>query len=155
MFRNEINQEFMEFQEANNGDFTWWSYVNMKADVSTALGFAKFFYPDIIEVDRYFLLQDKFSPRNFELWKRECEHRKAEVEKMMNLYQVSDFFHLNRAEGENVDEQITALGQALQTFWSLSFANRFPGRAISVPLWKESDGELFISVFEEVQHSQE
>ena len=93
--------------------------------------------------------------RNFDLWKRECERNKTEVEQMMNLYQVSDFFHINRVEAENMEEQIAALGQALQMFWSLSFANRFPSRAISVPLWKESDGELFITVFEQVQHSEE
>ncbi|QTD40860.1 hypothetical protein [Sporosarcina sp. Te-1] len=155
MFRDEIHQEFMEFKEANNGDFTWWSYVNMKADVSTALGFAQFFYPDILEVDGYFFLQDKFSARNLDLWKKECDHNKMDVEKMMNLYRVRDFFHLNQVEAENLEEQIAALGQALQMYWSLSFTDRFPERAISVPLWEESDGELFITVFEQVLHSQE
>ncbi|MBB4823293.1 hypothetical protein HNO89_000513 [Sporosarcina luteola] len=148
MFENEIHQEFMEFKEANDGDVSWWSYVNMKADLNTALGFAKFFYPDIVEVEGYFLLKDKFSARNLSLWKTDCQHQKAEVEKMMNLYQVRDFFHLN-AEDENVEDQIAALGKVLQTFWTLSFASRFPDRAISVPLWEESDGELFITVLEQ------
>lgn len=82
----------MDFKEANEGDFTWWNYVNMKSDIHTALGFAKFFYPDIVEVEGCFLLKDKFSQKNFSRWKKDYQNNKVTIEKMMNLYQVKDFF---------------------------------------------------------------
>ncbi|MFJ7914727.1 MULTISPECIES: hypothetical protein [unclassified Lysinibacillus] len=119
MFNDEINSEFMEFKDVNQGKFTWWSYVNMKSDIKTALGFAKFFYPDVIEVEGCFLLKDKFSEKYFEMWKKECQKNKVNIEKMMNLYQIRDFFHINVDEDENLEEQIQTLGEVLKIFWSL------------------------------------
>ncbi|WP_241774582.1 MULTISPECIES: hypothetical protein [Lysinibacillus] len=148
LFNDEINSEFMEFKDVNEGKFTWWSYVNMKSDIKTALGFAKFFYPDVIEVEGCFLLKDKFSEKYFEMWKEECQKNKVNIEKMMNLYQVRDFFHINVDEDENLEEQIQALGEVLKIFWSLSFKNRFPDREIVVSVFEEEDGELFITVYE-------
>lgn len=148
MFNDEINGEFMEFKDVNEGKFTWWSYVNMKSDIKTALGFAKFFYPDVLEVEGCFLLKDKFSEKHFEMWKKECKGNKFNIEKMMNLYQVRDFFHINVEEDGNFEEQIQALGEVLKIFWSLSFKNRFPKRKIIVRVFEEEDGELFITVYE-------
>lgn len=149
MFNNEIISEFIEFKNANEGNFTWWNYVNMKSDIKTALGFVKLFYPDIIEVEGCFLLKDKFSEKYFELWKNDCQNNKTNIEKMINLYQVRDFFHINvDEEDENLEEQIQALGEALKIFWSLSFKNRFPNREIVVSVFEEDDGELFITVYE-------
>ena len=148
LFNDEINREFMEFKDVNEGKFTWWSYVNMKSDIKTALGFAKFFYPDVLEVEGCFLLKDKFSEKHFEMWKKECKGNKFNIEKMMNLYQVRDFFHINVEEDGNFEEQIQALGEVLKIFWSLSFKNRFPKRKIIVRVFEEEDGELFITVYE-------
>ncbi len=148
LFNDEINREFMEFKDVNEGKFTWWSYVNMKSDIKTALGFAKFFYPDVLEVEGCFLLKDKFSEKHFEMWKKECKGNKFNIEKMMNLYQVRDFFHINVEEDGNFEEQIQALGEVLKIFWSLSFKNRFPKRKIIVRVFEEEGGELFITVYE-------
>ena len=61
----------------------------------------KVFYPDIIEVDGCFLLKDKYSSKIFKGWKKDCNNNKTDIEKMMNLYEVGDFFHINRNEDEN------------------------------------------------------
>ncbi|BAQ11818.1 transketolase [Bacillus sp. OxB-1] len=148
MFKDEINEEFMAFKEANEGNFTWWNYVNMKSDIHTALGFAKFFYPDIVEVEGCFLLKDKFSQKNFSRWKEDYQNDKVTIEKMMNLYQVKDFFHINVGE-KDLRDPIQALGEALRQFWSLSFKDRFPHRNIVVSVFEEEDGELFITVHEQ------
>ncbi|MFS0574797.1 hypothetical protein AB1K83_04135 [Sporosarcina sp. 179-K 3D1 HS] len=148
LFKDEINEEFMGFKEVNEGDFTWWNYVNMKSDIHTALGFAKFFYPDIVRVEGCFLLKDKFSQKNFRRWKEDSQNNKVTIEKMMNLYQVKDFFHINVNE-EVTGDQIQALGEVLKQFWSLSFKDRFPNRNIIVSVFEEVDGELFITVYEQ------
>ena len=116
--------------------------------MKTALGFSKFFYPDILEVEECFILKDKFSKEIFELWKNECENDKVSIEKMMNLYQISDFFHINIEEGENEEEQVLALGKALKIFWTHSFNDKFPNRDLVVEVFEESDGELFITAYE-------
>ena len=120
----------------------------MKSDIHTALGFAKFFHPDIVEVEGCFLLKDKFSQKNFSRWKEDYQNDKVTIEKMMNLYQVKDFFHINVGE-EDLRDPIQALGEALRQFWSLSFKDRFPHRNIVVSVFEEEDGELFITVHEQ------
>jgi hypothetical protein len=72
------------------------------------------------------------------------------IEKMMNLYQLRDFFHRNTQDDGNLESQIKVLGDVLTLFWSMSFRNRFPGRSIKVKVFEETDGESFITVYEEI-----
>ncbi|CAM3781534.1 hypothetical protein ALPO108162_05480 [Alicyclobacillus pomorum] len=148
MFHDSLIPEFVQWKDTNGDDFSWWDYVNLRADLQTALGFAKFFYPDVLEVEGYFLLKDKYKPEIFEEWKADRKHGKQSVEKMMNLYEVNDFFHINHRDDET-DEQVHGLGEALKLFWTLSFRHRFPGRKIVVSVFEEDDGCLFITVYEE------
>ena len=69
---------------------------------------------------------------------------------MMNLYEVNDFFHINRNENEDEDTQVQILGEVLKHFWSMSFKQNFPKRNIAVHVFKEYDEQLFITVYEEV-----
>lgn len=146
-FKDELINEYKLWKTANPDNFNWWSYVNMKSDLQTALGFAKFFYPEIIEIDNCFILKDRFSDEIYKQWKSNLES-KTEIEKMMNLYEVKDFFHINRNEDENLEDQIATLGKVLQHFWSQSFKERYPLRKIKVDLFDEY-GEKFITVYEE------
>ena len=43
MFSDKLIPEYIEWKSVNKETFNWWSFVNMKADLQTALGFAKFF----------------------------------------------------------------------------------------------------------------
>lgn len=62
MFDDNAIKEYTEWKKVNKENFTWWSFVNMmKADLPTALRFAKFFNPTIIEVNDCFFLKDNFS----------------------------------------------------------------------------------------------
>lgn len=150
LFNDDLVSEYMEWKIANPDNFTWWSYINVKSDLQTALGFAKFFYPEIIEVEGYFLLKDRFSQSLFDSWKKECNKDKSCIEKMMNLYQVRDFFHINSQDDEKEDNQIKVLGEILELFWSMSFKDRFLNKILEVSVFEESDGELFITVYEKV-----
>jgi hypothetical protein len=150
LFKDELIKEFMEWKHANPDNFTWWNFVNMKYDFEAALAFAKFFYPEVIEVDGCFLLKDKFSQEIFDGWKKGCENDKTCIEKMMNLYEVKDLFHINATGDEHEGEQIIALGNILKIFWTMSFKDRYPDRPIIVDVFMEYDNDLFITVFEEV-----
>lgn len=147
LFTDETIKEYMEYKIANPKNFSWWNYINIKADLQTALAFAKFYYPEIIEVDNFFLLKDKYCEDLLEKWKVNCQGDKRIVEKMMNLYEVKDFFHINVNEDEDISRQIPILGEILKLFWSMSFKQRFPSRNISVEVYEEWES-LFITVFE-------
>lgn len=148
LFNDDIVIEYVEWRNANPENFSWWNFVNLKSDLQTALGFAKFFYPDIIEIDGCFLLKDKYCPDIFKSWKKECNNNKTDIEKMMNLYEVGDFFHINKSYDENEETQVIALGNTLKHLWLLSFKDRFPNRKINVKVFEEYDGALFITVYE-------
>ncbi|TCS96768.1 hypothetical protein EDD58_101409 [Hazenella coriacea] len=149
MFDDQLIKEFTEWSRVNEEHFSWWSYVNMKADIQTALGFAKFFSPAIVELEGCLFLKDQFSQRRFEGWKRSCNGDSTCMEKMMNLYQLRDFFHLNvQNEDDQQDELLITLGRVLEHFWSLKFKHQYPDREVIVEVFEEDDGELLITVFQ-------
>jgi hypothetical protein len=147
LFKDEIVGEFLEWKNANPDNFTWWNFVNIKADIDTALAFAKFYSPELLEIEGYCLLKDKFSPNVFEGWKRSCQNNKECVEKMMNIYQIRDFFHINTIDSENENEKFKALGRILKFFWEITFEKNYPEKKLKVHLFEEDDGELFITVY--------
>lgn len=121
----------------------------MKADIQIALGFAKFFYPEIIEVDNCIFIKDGFTMEKYEQWKCVCKDRKT-LEKAINAYEVRDFFHINtNFDDENINEQVQALGNILKKFWTLSFNERFPNINIVVEII-EDDESLYITAFQEL-----
>jgi hypothetical protein len=148
LFDENIINEFTQWKKANPDSFTWWSYVNMKSDLQTALGFAKFFYPEVIEIDGCFLLKDKYDEVIYRKWLQECNNNKTIIEKMMNLYEIRDFFHINTEFDENEDEQIAALSDVLRLFWGMSFKNRYPQKEIKIDVFEDYGGEIFITVFQ-------
>ena len=148
LFDDGLIKEYVEWKNANPDNFSWWNYVNMKADLDMALAFAKFYSPEVIIIEDYFFLKDKFSKRLFELWKKECNNSKIDVEKMMNIYQLRDFFHINDQDTDNIDEKLKALGNVLKFFWEMSFSRRYQDKQVKVEVFKEDDEELFITVYE-------
>lgn len=144
-FNDDLIPEYAEYKAMNGSKFTWWSYVNMKSDLQAALGFVKLFYPEIVNVDGYFILKDKFNEKILNQWKAE-KMSVSEVEKMTNLYEVADFFHMNKSSSENTDKMVHTFGESIRYFWNQSFAERFPDRKIKVDLFEEY-GTLFITVY--------
>ncbi|MBO8172807.1 MAG: hypothetical protein H0Z33_13085 [Bacillaceae bacterium] len=149
MFEDELIKDYYEWKNANPGNFNWWSYINLKSDLQTALGFARFFYPDIVEIDGCIILKHRFSKKLYKEWKKECDSEKTCIEKMMNLYQLKDFFHLNTQDDGNLEDQVKALGDVLKLFWSMSLKDRFPDRVFNIKVF-DDNGNLFITIFEDI-----
>lgn len=148
LFDDSIISEFKEWKDYNGEKFTWWSYLNMKANLDIALAFAKFFCPDVVIFENCFFLKDRFFMDNYVAWKNELND-KTTIEKMMNLYSVRDFFHLNDCGDDFYSQKIEALAISLQYFWNLSFLDRFPDRKIAVEIIDEgADDDIFITVYE-------
>ena len=153
MFDDNLIQEYTQWKQGNKDSFTWWNYVNMKADLDLALGFARFYCPDVVIAEDCFILKDRYREDTFQAWKKECQN-KTEVEKMMNLYELADFFHIHTKADEHYDEKITVLGNILQFFWTMSFKERFPERNIVVSVFDDFDGEHFITVYQRNEHAE-
>lgn len=148
-FQDDLVNEYSELKKANPDSFNWWSYVNMKSDLQTALGFAKLFYPEVIEVENCLILKDRYSFELYNQWKLR-NNDKTVIEKMMNLYQINDFFHINRNQDEDEENQQIVFAKILHHFWIQSFKERFPNRSIIVKVFEEY-GELFITMYEDLK----
>lgn len=146
IFQDELIENFMLYKECNPDNFGWWNYVNAEADIDMALAFAKFYCPDILIKDGYILLKDKYHEELFAGCKKSCKSKK-EVEQMMNLYSVEDFFHIKQDEIQNYEGKVVELGKVLKFFWELSFKSRFLEKQIQVDLF-EQWGEHIITVYE-------
>lgn len=148
VFNEKIIPEYVEWKNANKKSFSWWSFVNMKSDIQVALGFAKFFYPEIIIKDGCFLLKDNFDERRYQGWSKECKGDKQQIESMMNLYDVDDFFE-NNTDFNNpyIDEQIDALANVIKLFWTMSFKARYPDKNIIVDIFDYYDATS-VTVYE-------
>lgn len=148
-FKDDLVKEYSDFKKANPGNFSWWSYMNMKSDLQTALAFAKFFYPEFIEVDNCLILKDRYSPELYHQW-RTREDDKTIIEKMMNLYELKDFFHINRNEDEDELNQLKEFGYVLKHFWTQCLKERYLEKQMVVKVFEEYD-DLFITVYEVLQ----
>ena len=147
-FDNNLIEEYAKWKQANDNNFSWWSYVNMKSDLQTALAFTRFFTPKLIQVDECLILEDRFSTDLFEQWKCQCD--KTGIEKAMNSYELKDFFHINTKWDDNWQEQLLVLGEALKYFWSMSFRQQHPQKTIVVDTFEEDDSN-YITVYEQYQ----
>ena len=141
LFNDNIVKEFSVRKEESNGIFDWWDFISEKSDLPTSLGFAKFFCPDIIEVEGCFLLKNRYNARNFSEWKNEEGLNPTELEKITNLYEVTDFFPTN-TDITNYSEMIDALGEILKYFWGLTLRDRYPNIKFVVDLFEEYEYEI-------------
>lgn len=144
LFKDEIMEEFIKWKEINKS-FYWSQYVNYKYDVEAALAFAKFFAPNLIEMEGCLILEDRYDEEIYKQWKNRNESKEI-IEKMMNLYEVKDYFHINT--GIYTYEQIEALGNILKYYWGMKFKNDFPNRNIKVDVFEEEYQELYITIYE-------
>jgi len=147
LFNDDVVSEYKKWKDANPDNFSWWNFVNMKADLDTALAFAKFYCPEIIEIEGCCFLKDKYNSTIYESWKQECKGDKKQLEMMVNIYQICDFFEIN--ETDNEIEKIEVLGNILKYFWTTTFKSMYPEKKLKVEIFEEQDKELFITVYSE------
>ncbi len=142
MFDEKIVKEYALNNEQSKGFYTWWSFIDEKSDLATSLGFAKFFCPDMLEVDGCYVLKHRYDAKTFNEWK-ESGLTYKELEVVTNMYEVTDFFNRNLEEYEkdNYSEMIDALGEALQYFWSLTLKDRYPDIPLVVDLFEDYEYE--------------
>ena len=107
-------KSYNSFSEVNH---TWniASYLNTFYSTSDAIAFAKLFYPDFEVVDECVILSIRYDKDIFESWKKECHGNIALIEKMCNLYEVADYFHINdNVQDNNYDGLLKTLGYILK-----------------------------------------
>lgn len=128
---------FSAFHDANK-DWNILSYLNYKYDMNAALAFSKFFFPDFTEVRGCVVISFLYNPETFESWFSELRGEVSEVEKMANLYEIKDFFHINTPKKIDLD----AFGKILKKSWEINLNALYPQKKFHVKLFEEYDSKF-------------
>lgn len=124
-------KDYQLFEKANSGSWNILSYLNFKYDIDAALGFSKFFLPDFIVHKNCLVLSFLFNEEIFDAWYSDTEGDRVKIEKMCNLYEVKDFFHINSdIEHKDFESKIFALSSILKYSWQMVLDDLYPNRYI-------------------------
>ncbi len=124
-----------------NKDWNILSYLNHRYDANAALAFSKFYFPDFVEVRGCIVLSFLYNQETFDSWFKELKGEVAQVEKMANLYELKDYFHINSDDQVNLD----SLGQVLKRCWEINLSLLYPDRSVQVNTFEEY-GSKFITL---------
>lgn len=135
--------DFEKF-DAVNSDWNIEKYLNYNYDINSAIAFCKMYFPTFILHKDCVILENRFKLSTFNEWYDEFQGEVPLIEKMCNLYEVKDFFHLN---SENAEEQkILEFGNILKCVWQINLNLLYPERKMLVSIFKEEDS-MFITFF--------
>lgn len=130
---------YREFSEIN-ANWNILSYLNYNYDINAAIAFSKLFFPDFKIVKDCIVLAFLYNEANFEDWYKEFDGSVPLTEKMSNLYELKDFFHINQ---EAVDsDMILMFGNALKKIWEINLKQLFPARNFIVDLFDEYNSQF-------------
>lgn len=142
-FEYSLLKDYPLFHEANKDNWTILSYLNMNYSIDGALAFYKFFIPDFIFKKGCLILSFRYNETIFNSWYDEMKGEVSLVERMCNLYEIKDFFHIH--ETEKVLEKCTYLGEFLKYIWQIHLDKQFGQEKYEVCTFAEY-GSLYITL---------
>ncbi len=128
--------DYKDFERVND-DWNVEKHLNFNYDVDTAIAFSKLFFPTFIEYKKCIILESRFNESIFNNWFIKFNGDIAQVEKMCNLYETKDFFHIN-STNQSIEKNLE-LGQQLKVSWELNLKSLFPNRDMKVYLFIQDD----------------
>ncbi len=102
-----------------------------------AILFSRLYFPEFVEVNDCIILKERYHKSIFNEWFRALNGDITEVEKMYNLYEVKDLFHINDCNIS--EEKIQTLASLLSTSWEINLSILFSHRKFTVKVFQESD----------------
>lgn len=135
--------DYADFHEINQ-NWSILSYLNMKYDINSAIAFSKLFFPDFVVKDNCVILSFLFNSEIFEDWYSQMNGDISSIEKMCNLYEINDLFHINPT-GANRNS-IIELSRILKNAWELNLLNLFPERQMRVIIFDQYNS-TFITLY--------
>ena len=144
-FSEHILKDYIDFEKVND-NWNMLSYLNCNFDQNAAIAFSKLYFPDFTECEDCILLSFIFNLENFKDWFEELNGNRKEIEKMCNLYEIKDFFHINGDDNSNESRKIFA--DILSTTWSINLKILYPLRCFKIDIFEEYES-LYITFYQE------
>lgn len=144
-FDYSLLKDYKLFEQANVGNWNILSHLNFNYDIDAALSFSKFFIPEFINHKGCLILSFLFKEEIFDAWYKDSIGNKIIIEKMCNLYEVKDFFHINSdITHPNFESKIFYLSNILKHSWQLVLNDLYPDKYIVDTFF---DDTYFITVY--------
>jgi len=140
--RTKLLPDYEDFQRVND-DWSVEKHLNLNYDIDAAIAFSKLYFPTFITYKGCIILESRFDIMVFNDWFNEFKGDIGQVERMCNLYEVKDIFHIN--DSNITEEKIEELGNILKKSWELNTNMLYPNRDIEVFLFLEDDN-LYITI---------
>ncbi len=138
--------EFKDFETVND-DWSIEKHLNFNYNIDDAILFSRLYFPEFIEHKKCIILKERYDKEIFEQWFDEFDGDISKIERMSNLYEVKDLFHINN---DNISEsKINHLSLLLKKIWQINLDLLFPNRQIKVNVFKEDD-DIFITLYSEL-----
>jgi hypothetical protein len=139
--------DYDEYKSVNK-DWNITSYLNTFYDLNTAIAFSKFYFPDFIEVSGCIILACRYNEEIFMNWFKELKGDIVLIEKMCNLYELKDFFHINTSKysEEEYDKSLNIFGVILKKSWEINLKSLYPNKTFHVQLFEEENSK-FITIY--------
>jgi len=147
----ELDYRILNDFEAFNKVNTNWnigSYLNTFFDINAALAFSKLYFPDFVDIQNCVILDFRYNEDLFKQWFTELNGEVSQVEKMCNLYELKDFFHINNnINDENKKNKVLdVFGTILKRSWEVNLKLLYPERSFKVDLFEEYESK-FITLY--------
>ena len=136
-------RDYTDFEKVND-NWNILSYLNYNYDINAALSFSKLFFPDFIEENGCIVLSFLYNKENFNEWFDEFNGNKSEIEKMCNLYELKDFFHI---KDERNEEVLREFGKVIQKSWEINLSILFPQKKFCIKVFEEYNS-LFLTLYQ-------
>lgn len=139
---NSLLKDYLKFQNVN----TSWnigSYLNTFYDINAAIAFSKLFFPDFVEYRGCIIVELRFNQEICDKWFLELKGEISEIEKMCNLYELEDFFHINSNayDNEKFSVILDSFGNILKKSWELNLEKLYPDRIFELQLFTEFESK--------------
>ena len=126
-----------------NYDWNIEKHLNLNYNIDAAIAFSKLYFPTFIKYKNCIILENRFDEPIFNEWFNEFNGNIEQTERMCNLYELKDIFHINGST--QTEEKIEQLGRILKKSWELNAKELFPDRKLEVFLFRE-EGNDYITL---------
>lgn len=144
-----ILKDYSAFEKANKNNWNILSYISFKYDIDAALAFSKFLFPDFVTYRDCLILSFLFKKETCDAWFNTPSNNIITIEKMCNLFEVRDFFYVNRDINDTkMDLKLDYLSKMLKYAWQTHLNQLFPEQYVVDIFFEETYYITIYSRFE-------
>jgi len=115
--------DFQEWRRINGDSFSLIDYIFVKSNTEVAIAYTKLFWPDLIEHEGGYFLNDFFDESTYLQWRKELGGNIYKIERVMNHIHIEDLFQ----NLEKVDQSsMLFLGKKISEMWSARLSTLYP-----------------------------